>query len=282
MSALTAREGPTLSTAEYDEVRALIYRNTGMSFGPEKVAYVSRRVLARMAETGSDFRRYVTLLRCGGALDESQALINLLTVNETYFLREEYQFHCLTRELLDEVAARSPDRRLRIASLCCSTGEEPYSIAMFVLDRWAPVDTFDIEIVAADIDSDVLAHARQGVYGERALQNVPPEMRARYFVREALGRYRVCAALRESVAFERVNIHAARELAALGRFDVVFCRNALIYFDDPSRRAAVSGIWDALNPGGFLALGHSESLSRITTMFRLRRFPDAIVYQRPE
>jgi chemotaxis protein methyltransferase CheR len=282
MSALTSREGPTLSPTEFEAVRAVIYRATGMSFGPEKVAYVSRRVLSRMAETRVDFAHYLTLLRCGSALDELQTLINLLTVNETYFFREEYQFQCLVRSLLNEVAGRSTSRRLRIASLCCATGEEPYSIARYVLDHWAPVDEFDIEIVAGDIDSDALARARRGVYGERSLQNVGPEVRKRYFTREGVDRHRVCDELRESIAFEKLNIHSAKELASLGRFDVVFCRNALIYFDDPSRRVAVQGIWDALNPGGFFALGHSESLSRITSMFRLRRFPEAIIYQRAE
>ena len=282
MSALTSREGPTLSPTEFEAVRAVIYRATGMSFGPEKVAYVSRRVISRMAETRVDFAHYLTQLRCGSALDELQTLINLLTVNETYFFREEYQFQCLVSSLLNEVAARSTTRRLRIASLCCATGEEPYSIAMYVLDHWDPVDDFDIEIVAGDIDSDALAHARRGFYGERSLQNVGPEVRKRYFTREGVDRHRVCDELRESIAFEKLNIHSAKELASLGRFDVVFCRNALIYFDDPSRRVAVQGIWDALNPGGFFALGHSESLSRITSMFRLRRFPEAIIYQRAE
>ena len=282
MSALISREGPALSTAEFEAVRDLVYRTTGMFFGPEKVAYVSRRVLSRMAETGSDFAHYLTLLRCGAALDELQALINLLTVNETYFFREEYQLQCLVRSMLDEVAARSAHRKIRVASLCCSTGEEPYSIAMYVLDHWPPVDDFDIEIVACDIDSEVLSHARRGVYGERSLQNVGAATRQRYFTREGADRHRVCDALRDSIAFAQVNIHNPKALGALGRFDVVFCRNALIYFDDTSRRVAVHGIWDALNPGGFLALGHSESLSRVTSMFRLRRFPEAIVYQRSE
>ena len=282
MNALISRDGPSLSNAEFEAVRDIIYRGTGMFFGPEKVSYVSRRVLARMAETRSDFAHYLTLLRCGSALDELQTLINLLTVNETYFFREEYQFQCLVRGMLDEVAARSPSRQIRIASLCCSTGEEPYSIAMYVLDHWAPVDAFDIEIVACDIDSEVLAHARRGVFGERSLQHVSGAVRQRYFTREGVDRHRVCDALRDSIVFAPVNIHNPKALGALGRFDVVFCRNALIYFDDTSRQVAVHGIWDALNPGGFLALGHSESLNRVTSMFRLRRFPEALVYQRPE
>jgi chemotaxis protein methyltransferase CheR len=231
------------------------------------------------------------LLRSAG--DEAESLINSFTVNETYFYREEHQLRCLSRALLPEIVARrGPGDLVRLWCAPCSTGEEPYSVAIWLLENWPLVDAYNIEIVGSDIDTRALAEAVQGVYGPRALSRLPAAVVSRYFEPpafqpspadlQAVGDRRIIQDLRESVRFTPVNLVAAADMAAQGHFDIIFCRNVLIYFDDTSRRLAADNLYAALNPGGFLCLGHTESMTRISDRFALRRFADAIVFQRPQ
>ncbi len=162
----------------------------------------------------------------------------------------------------------------------CSTGEEPYSIALYLLEHFDRVDDYDIEIIASDIDTEVLKKAKLGVYAERALQHVSPQTVAKYF-NPVEGGKQVVEELRNSIKFTQANLMDAIDSKAYRGFSVVFCRNLLIYFDDVSRREAAEAIFAALNPRGFVCLGHSESMSRISSLFELRKFPDAIVYQKP-
>jgi chemotaxis protein methyltransferase CheR len=280
----TGQEGaePALSAENLQRVCDFLYRRTGMSYGEAKRYYIERRVAERMQRTGSgSIAAYMALLR--GSDGEAEHLVNSFTVNETYFYREEHQLRCLSRVLLPEVVRRrGPGDLVRIWSLPCSTGEEPYSIALWLLENWALVDAYHIEIVGSDIDTRVLEAAMAGEYGVRALGRLPAELTRHYFEPVEGDRRRIIQDLRESVRFTQANLVDAASMAAQGRFDIVFCRNVLIYFDDASRLAASVNLYDALNPGGFLCLGHSESMSRISDRFTVRRFEDAVVYQRPE
>jgi chemotaxis protein methyltransferase CheR len=211
-----------------------------------------------------------------------EQLVNAFTVNETYFYRESHQLQCLTNNLLAERVARGlASDSIRIWSLPCATGEEPYSIAIWLLENWPPVDAFDIEIIGSDIDTRVLEAARLGIFGKRALMHLPADVIDKYFSRLDDDRWQVAGDIRSSVHFAPANLINAAETVAFGRFDVIFCRNVLIYFDDASRRIAAENLYESLRPGGFLCLGHTESMSRISPLFEVRRFADAIVYQRP-
>ena len=254
---------------------------TGMSFGETKRYYVERRLRERLVATGAaSLDAYLNLLRIDTA--EVQAVINSFTVNETYFYREEHQFRCLSRDLLPEIVShRAPGDRVRIWSLPCSTGEEAYSIALWLLENWRMVDAYNIEIVGSDIDTRALDEARRGLYDERSTGRLPPEVLKEYFEPGPGGASRIIADLIESVSFTPANLVDQVSMRANGAFDVIFCRNALIYFDDASRRIAARNLHDSLAPGGFLCLGHSESMSRMSQRFAQRRFEDAIVYQRP-
>jgi len=260
----------------------VLYKLTGIAYGESKRFYIERRLVERMAEAGTrTFAAYMALLRAGGA--ENERLINSFTVNETYYYREDHQLRCLSRALLPEIVRnRKPGDLVRIWSAPCSTGEEPYSIAIWLLENWALVDAYHIEIVGSDIDTRVLAEAVYGQYGERALSRLPANVVARYFGPAHDGHRRIIEDLRESVKFTQANIVDAASTRGQGRFDIIFCRNVLIYFDDASRLASADNLFQALNPGAFLCLGHSESMSRISERFVVRRFDDAIVYQRPE
>jgi chemotaxis protein methyltransferase CheR len=271
-----------MTEEEFGRLCEFLYRRTGMLFGQAKRYYVQRRVGERMGVTGATtFAGYFARLR-GDVQGEVEQFINAFTVNETYFYREEHQLQCLTRDLLAErVAAKPRARTIRIWSVPCSTGEEPYSIAIWLLENWPPVDAHDVEIVGSDIDTGAIEAARAGVFGRRALMRLSPDLVKRYFDVIDANHWRVLEDLRQSVRFSPVNLISSTETRPHGRFDVIFCRNVLIYFDDASRRAAAENLYEALAPGGFICLGHSESMSRISPLFDVRRYADAIVYQRP-
>jgi chemotaxis protein methyltransferase CheR len=269
----------------FDEIRrlcAFLYRRTGMIFGESKRYYIERRIADRMAATGMrSFSGYFDHVETHES--EVEHLINIFTVNETYFYREEHQLRCLGRSLLQDIVQnRKPGDLVRIWSVPCSSGEEPYSIAIWLLENWPMVDAYHIEIVGSDIDTKVLLEAQDADYGERALSRLPQDVIDRYFEPTREGHRRLIQDLRESVRFTAANLVDAASVSAQGRFDVVFCRNVLIYFDDASRLMAANNLYDSLNPGGYLCLGHTESMTRISKRFALRRFEDAIVYQRPD
>jgi chemotaxis protein methyltransferase CheR len=268
---------------EFRRLSEFLYRRTGMVFNESKRYYVQRRVSDRMGATGStSFASYFAHLRSDIA-GEVEQFVNAFTVNETYFYREEHQLQCLTNNLLAErIRRRARSKTIRIWSVPCSTGEEPYSIALWLLENWSQVDAFDIEIVGSDIDTRVLQAAAEGVFGKRALMRLPGDLIERYFEELEDEQWRIVEAIRGSVRFTTVNLVDPCETRPHGPFDVIFCRNVLIYFDDASRRVAAENLYENLSPGGFICLGHSESMSRISPLFEVRRFDDAIVYQRPE
>ena len=280
MSQGTADDAP-ITADELKRLTEFLYRRTGMQFAANKRYYIDRRVAERMAATGfASFQDYFSLLR--GNAGELEIFINAFTVNETYFYREEHQLRCLSNALLPIVTAgKAPGDLVRIWSVPCSTGEEPFSIAIWLLENWPLVDAYHIEIVGSDINTRALAEARGGQYGERSLSRLPPNLVEDYFRRLPDGSWRIIWDLQESVAFTSVNMIDAESMAAHGAFDIVFCRNVLIYFDDASRLAAAQNLRRSLRPGGFLCLGHSESMTRISDQFETCRFEDAIVYRRP-
>ena len=272
---------PAISEDEFQRLCEFFYRRTGMVFTEAKRYYIERRVFERMAALkATSFTQYFARMRMdvGGEIEQ---IINAITVNETYFYREDHQFRCLTTDLLKQRLAVKPvGETIRIWSAPCSTGEEPYSIAMWLLENWPEVDNHDIELVGSDIDTRVLEMAKAGLYGKRALMRLSPELVERYFDREGEA-WRLAEEVRDSVAFTPVNLVVPAETRAQGVFDVIFCRNMLIYFDEESRRLAAENLFECLRPGGFICLGHTESMSRISSLFDVRRFDDAIVYQRP-
>jgi len=274
---------PTISDEEFQKFRDFFYRKTGMFFEDTKRYFVDKRLIERVLATNSEtFRSYFVMLRFEASGGELQALINLMTVNETYFFREEYQFTCLVRSVLEELIQRKPRHEpIRIWSLPSSSGEEPYSLAIYLLEYWPRADEYDIELIASDIDTGILERARQGRYDQRSIAHLPDPLLRKYFTPLLNGQYQISEDLRRSVDFTQVNITDLTQMRGYRDFDVVFCRNLLIYFDDTSRRVAAEALFNALRPGGFICLGHSESMSRITGLFKIRKFPEAIIYQKP-
>jgi chemotaxis protein methyltransferase CheR len=282
----SATAGTGLSVADFEKFRDYFYKRTGIQFSESKRYFVDKRIETCIRQAGfAGFTAWFAALRLNERSDLLQDLINQLTVNETYFLREDYQFDSLIRTVLPDVlAARGGAGRMvgpiKILSLPCSTGEEPYSIALRLLEEWDQIDDVDVEIHGADIDSDVLARAAEAGYGARSVQRVPPSWRKKYFTPVGT-RYQLDEGIRDAVTLHQVNVCDTPSMRAFRDFDVIFCRNVLIYFDELSSRRAAENLYGALRPGGYLFLGHSESMSRISPIFTPARLPEGIVYQRP-
>jgi len=267
------------------KLRDLIYERTGISYEENKIYYIKKRLQTRM-EIGQfqrvdEYIKHLKLLDRNGR--EFQELMNLLTVNETYFFREFSQLQVFAEACLDEVVKKklaSGSRTIKIFCAGCSTGEEAYTLAIILREMLDDFKRWDVLIKAADIDENVLACARKGVYDQRSVKDVPPAYLRQYFSNPDPGQFAVKPDIKEMVVFEHLNLMDRRALRLEDNYDFVFCRNVLIYFDDISRKQVVDKFYTILNPGGFIFLGHAESLSRISTSFKIRRLDDHIVYQR--
>lgn len=272
-----------ISEEDFQKFQEFFYRKTGIQFEPSKRYFVDKRLIERVEACGSEsFRNYFTMLRFQSSGVELQALVNVMTINETYFFREEYQFNCLVHSILPEIVAKKTDKSpIRIWVIPSSSGEEPYSIAMCLLERWPGISQWDVEIISSDIDTKILDQARIGLYSPRSVKHVPSKYLKKYFTLTGQG-FQLNNDLRHAVEFTRVNLMDAADVRGYRNFDVIFCRNLLIYFDDLSRKQAAETFYDALHPGGFICLGHSESMSRISSLYKIRKFPEAIIYQKPQ
>jgi len=284
MSRAAAPTGAPEAHLSPDDLRRItdfIYQWTGMIFGENKRYYIERRVIDRARKSSApDLRSYIAMLASKD--DERQKLINAFTINETYFYREDHQFAALSSQILPAlVASKRPGELVRIWSMPCSTGDETYSIAIWLLENWPMVDAYNVEIVGSDIDTAALEQARAGRYAARALGRLPAKLIESYFEPEHHHHRKIIEDLRESVRFVPANLFDRATLAPLGQFDVILCRNLLIYFDDVSRTTAAANLFDCLQPGGYLCLGHSESMNRISDRFSMVRLDDAIVYRKP-
>lgn len=275
--------GKGLSEADFERFRHFFCQHTGIEFEPEHRAHVQRRLEERKRETGrislAVYLDYLFADESGAELDE---VIRLLTVKETYFFRETYQFDALVDEVLPEWDAQlRPGKSLRILSLPCSTGEELYSVALYLLTRWPRVDEVAVDLVGADIDREAVAAARRGTYDPYKLRNLPVALQERFFSHLADGRYQIHTRLRESIVFRPANALHLSQIQSLGSFDVIFCRNMLIYMESQFRQQVAENLFKALRPDGILFLGHSESMSRIPSRFQTRKFGNVFAYQKP-
>src|SRR5215204_2039957 len=201
---------PPVTPEEFSRLCDFLYRRTGMVFKEDKRYYVERRIRERISATGStSFTSYFARLR-SDFQGEAEKLVNAFTVNETFFYREDHQLRCLTTDLLARrIAAKRRGDPLLIWSVPCATGEEPYSIAIWLLERWPEVDVQDIEIIGSDIDTECTAAAAEGEYGARALMRLSPKLIEKYFIPAGKDRWRVVPELRQSVQFSSANISKA-------------------------------------------------------------------------
>lgn len=265
-----------LTDREYQRLRDLVYAHTGIALGPQKRCLLQARLGRRLRALGlASWGAYCAHLESAeGARGELGHFINAVTTNKTDFFREVHHFRYLAEQWAPGVRARAEragDRTLRLWSAACSSGEEPYTIAMTVRDALGPAAPgFDLKILASDIDTEVLERAQAGVYSLEQVAPVPRAMLARYFLKGTganAGRVRVRPEIRALVAFRRINFLDETWPIRAG-FDVVFCRNALIYFDRPTQQRILKRLTALLKDDGVLILGHSESLHGLLDGFR--------------
>ena len=271
-----------LDLAEFRLLRELFNEHCGIVFGVEARLVVERRLRDRLAALGlASFNEYYQLLRFderGRA--ELEEAIDLVTINETYFLREAYQLRAYKDEILPALRAAPHTReRLSVWSAGCSTGEEVYSVAMLTRES-GHFPGRAVRIFGSDISRRCLAHARRGVYGVSAFRAMPTDLRRRYFTERADGAH-VADDLRGICQFGHLNLLDTPRSSVVGRVDVILCRNVLIYFDDVSRRRVIEMFYERLLPGGYLLLGHSESLLNVSTAFELVHLREDLVYRKP-
>jgi chemotaxis protein methyltransferase CheR len=274
--------GPRLTEDEFRLLREEIEQHCGIWFRDDLGYLLERRLAPRLEVLGlPDYTAYHRFLRFDpNRLAEFEAVVDVLTTNETYFWREPQQLKAFEREVLPMLAAGlEGTRRLRILSAGCSTGEEAYTIAAIVRDsgRFAG---WDVEVVGVDIARRVVDAARAGAYRDHAFRSPDSERMRRWF-RFRGGRWLVDEEIRRLVRFEQANLVDPGALAALGRFDAVFCRNVMIYFDVPARQRVLRTFHRALREGGFLLLGHAESLLNASADFELCHLEEELVYRKP-
>ncbi len=272
-----------LSKENFIKIGEYIYRKSGIYLEEEKhFDKISKYIDKRAQEIEVDsFRKYFFKLRFEDKEgSEFQELMNAITVNETYFFREKNQFEVLVNSILPELHASKPAGvPLRILSSPSSTGEEPYSIVLHIVEEGKVVEERDIEVVGIDIDSTVIKKAQAGFYSDRSIHAIPKDILHRWFVKKPLG-YQLGEDLLGSVDFSVRNVFDKADMRKLGKFDVIFSRNMLIYFDDASRKEVAMTFYDMLNPGGYVLLGHAEYMSRIVSVFKAKKVGDTLIYQK--
>ena len=252
-----------LTEEQFSSTRELIYEATGIRIQDGKRTLLSNRLRRRMNALGyEDFSGYLEFLKSSRGRGEVPQFIDVVTTHETFFFRNSEQFDWFRTQFVSEAGTAAfrgeRGKSLRIWSAACSTGEEPYSIAICLLENRLKLNDWSLDVLATDISGDVGQQAAEGCYRERALELVTPEQRRRYFERKNEdGRTRVNSAVRDLVRFEQHNLlHPLRE----DPFDCIFLKNVMIYFDEDSKRRVIANVVRQLAPGGYIVIGMSEGV----------------------
>ncbi|NOX38404.1 MAG: protein-glutamate O-methyltransferase CheR [Calditrichaeota bacterium] len=274
----------TLSEPTFLRLRDFIYQRTGIFFPDNKKYFLENRLYQRLKALNiNDFETYVRKIQNGLMDSELQQLINQITINETFFFRNEAQLEALERHIFPELFRRArqrPGKSIRIWSAACSTGEEPYTLAILLQEKFRPLLTgIRVEILATDINSQVLQKARQGLYRDYAVRKIAPGLLQRYFQPQSTG-YQIAPEIRQMVQFRQLNLMDRWNMQQIRGMDVIICANVLLYFDERSKRQVVNSLYDSLNPGGYLLLGYSESLYGVSHAFKPVHFTKTIVYKK--
>lgn len=267
-----------ISEPEFVALRDVIRERFGIYYDDTKQFLLQSRLQTRLLKCRvEDFGAYHRYLMTSPQREVEWAeLASVLSNNETYFFRERAQLDVLVSEVVDE--ALQSNGRLRVWSSACSTGEEPFTIAMMLLEN-RRIPPNNVTIRATDLSPRALEKATTGFYRELSFRATPPEMVQRYF-RPFEGGFFINDEIKRMVDFSRINLLDERAVAASGVQDAIFCRNVLIYFDKPTQKRVVEAFAKALRPGGFLFLGHAESIMRVTDLYEPIVTPKAIYYRR--
>lgn len=273
-----------MSDEEFRLIRDLVYSHCGLFFDNDSKYLLEKRLGKRLSlHQLPAFRDYYHFLRYNREKEQELSdIMDLLTTNETYFFREAFQLKAFTDEIVPALIAEKEkrgERSLRIWSAGCSSGEEPYTIAMLLLEM-GYCKGWRVEIIGTDISHRVLQQARKAVYGKSSFRATDETYIKRFFQQQD-GSFRIADAVKELVTISHLNLFDQNRLALLGRMDIIFCRNVIIYFDQIAKKKLIETFNRMLREGGYLLLGHSESLMNISTAFTLKHLKNDMVYQKP-
>jgi chemotaxis protein methyltransferase CheR len=273
-----------LSLEDFIAFRDFVHEKSGIFFAENKKYLVENRLSKRMATLGvKSYRDYFYQVKYDTSLKEFNMLMNLVTTNETSFYRNPPQLKCFQEEVLPLIIQQKQKsgqpKKLRIWSAGCSTGEEPYTLGMILLDVLGENSGWNLEIIANDISENVLYAARTGCYTEMALRTTPPAIVNRYFTREG-DKYMVNESVKRIVKFSHLNLSDRKKMSLVTDMDFIFCRNVMIYFSDDVKRQLVKGFYFSLKPASYMFIGHAESLHGISKAFKLVYFKNGLVYHK--
>jgi chemotaxis protein methyltransferase CheR len=275
-----------LTSEEFEIISEIIYNRTGLRFDSIKNYFVSKRVKNRIEELKlKNAAEYIRYLKFSDHKNlEFQVFVNELTTNETYFFRDYPQLKSFAEHCLVDLASKKADEgnyEIKIWSAGCSSGEEPYTIAIILSEILGNTNDWKINILATDIDQNVLQKAKNGIYGNYRMNEIPEGYLDKYFQRDG-DKNIISHSIKSLVRFEHLNLLDSKNMQKKRNYDFIFCRNVLIYFDDKSRKNVVDNFYQALNLGGYIFLGSSESLGRITSSFTLKRMGNYLIYIKEE
>jgi chemotaxis protein methyltransferase CheR len=276
---------PKLSEETFVMLRDFIYSKTGIFFPEKKKYLIEGRLVKRLQVIKiGHFEDYLHLLKYGQQKEyEFEFLCNMVTINETFFFRNEAQIDAFQQKFAEEVIESKKaynNRTLRIWSAACSSGEEPYSLALLYLEHLKPrYPELRIEIIGTDINTAVLDMAQKAEYNQYAIRNTPKLYLNKYFD-QSNGIYRLRHEVKELVRFEYVNLIDREKMRHMMHFDFIFCANVLIYFDEKAKIQVVGDLFNSLNRGGYLFIGFSEMLHKISTAFKLVSIPKTTAYKK--
>lgn len=277
----------TISLDEFRQLRDFIYDQSGIYIADNRKYLLENRLRNRLKQLNlKSFGEYYYFLQYDAAKkQELNRLFEVVTTNETSFFRNPPQLKVFQDNVIKELVEKQRkkgDKRIRIWSAGCSTGEEPYTMAIQLHEVLkGDVGNWNIRITANDLSEGVLASARRGIYTDYALRTTPPEIVSKYFTKED-GRYKVNPELKKIITFGQINLSDRMQLKRVERSHIIFCRNVIIYFDDDMKKRVIGSFYDNLLPGGYLLIGHSESLHNISRAFKPTHFPGAIIYRKEE
>ncbi|RKX26623.1 MAG: protein-glutamate O-methyltransferase CheR [Candidatus Zixiibacteriota bacterium] len=273
-----------MSVEDFTTFRDYVHEKSGIYFAENKMYLVKNRLQKRMAELDmKTVRDYFYHVKYDTSLKEFNHLMTLITTNETSFFRNEPQLKSFSDEVLlkmiEEKQKAGKSRSLKIWSAGCSTGEEPYTLGMMILEKLKGLTGWKTEIIASDISEAVLQKARRGEYAGITLRNVSPDMLNKYYTKNG-DLYQIKPEVKSLVKFSHLNLNDTRKMAMMNNMDVIFCRNVMIYFSEEVKKQLVRGFFNALKPGGYYYIGHSETLHGLSKAFKLVYFKNALVYHK--
>lgn len=266
-----------LQDATFRQLRDFIYEKSGIFISDSKKYLLENRLPKRIQEKNlGSYEDYLYLLLYGNTSDEQAKLFDVVTTNETFFFREPHQLDVFIDHLVPEIAKNQRGNSIAIWSAACSTGEEPYTLSMLLLEKGISLRK---EILASDISDETIGAAQNASYNSYSIRNVPPQYLKKYFKPNGQN-HELFPLVKNSVQFANINLVDEKKMRFITGKDVIFCRNVLIYFDDKAKKKAVSLLYDSLKPGGYLIIGLSESLHNVTRAFKPLVINKTVVYQK--